>query len=56
MLSWNILVKEIFGFQKLKISFSEILFQKNPSQVSLVLLLQLPNREEVICRNEKRVL
>ena len=56
MLSLNILVKEIFGFQKLKISFSEILFQKNPSQVSLVLLLQLPNREEVICRNEKRVL
>ena len=51
----NISVKEIFGFQKLKISFSEILFQKKPSHASLVLLFLLRNRE-VICRNEKRVL
>ena len=51
----NISVKEIFGFQKLKISFSEILFQKKPLHASLVLLFLLRNRE-VICRNEKRVL
>ena len=55
MLSLNISVKEIFGFQKLKISFSEILFQKKPPHASLVLLFLLRNRE-VICRNEKRVL
>ena len=51
----NISVKEIFGFQKLKISFSEILFPKKPPHASLVLLFLLRNRE-VICRNEKRVL
>ena len=37
-LSWNISVKEIFSFQKLKISFSEILFQKKLPQASLILL------------------
>ena len=52
----NISVKEIFSFQKLKISFSEILFQKKPPHASLVVLFQLCNREEAICRNEKRVL
>ena len=36
-LSWNISVKEIFGFQKLKISFSEILQKKQP-HASLILL------------------
>ena len=56
MLSLNISVKEIFGFQKLKISFSEILFQKKTPHASLVLLFQLRNREEVICRNEICVL
>ena len=37
-LSWNISVKEIFSFQKLKILFSEILLQRKPPHVSLVLL------------------
>ena len=36
--SWNISVKEIFSFQKLKISFSEILLQRKPPHASLVLL------------------
>ena len=48
--------KETFGFQKLKILFGEILFQKKPPHASLVLLSQLHNREEIICRNEKHVL
>ena len=56
MLSLNISVKEIFGFQKLKILFNEILFQKKTPHFSLVLLFQLRNREEVICGNEKCVL
>ena len=43
----NISVKEMFGFQKLKISFSEILFQKKLPYASLILLFQLCNREEV---------
>ena len=47
-LSWNILVKEIFNFQKLKILFSEILFQKKPPLASLVLLFELRNKEEVV--------
>ena len=37
-LSWNISVKEIFSFQKLKISFREILFQKKLPRASLILL------------------
>ena len=49
-------MKESFGFQKLKFSFSEILLQKKPPHASLVLLFLLRNREEVICKNEKRVL
>ena len=32
-------VKEIFGSQKLGIAFSEILVQKRPPQVSIILLL-----------------
>ena len=48
-------MKEIFGFQKLKISFSEILFQKKPLHASLILLFQLRNREEVTCKIGKRV-
>ena len=35
---WNISVKEIFSFQKQKLSFSKILFQKKPPHVSLILL------------------
>ena len=35
-------MKEIFGFH-----------QKKPPHASLVLLFQLHNKEEVICRNEK---
>ena len=47
----------MFGFQKLKISFSQILFQKKLPYASLVLVFQFRNREEVICSsNEKRVL
>ena len=34
----NISVKEIFSFQKLKILFSEIIFQKKPPHASLILL------------------
>ena len=49
-------MKEMFGFQKLKVSFNEILFKKKPPHSSLVLLSQLRNREKVICRNEKRLL
>ena len=49
-------MKEIFGFQKLKISLSETLFQKKPPYASLILLFQLGNREKVICKNEKRLL
>ena len=45
-----------FKFGSLKISFSEILFQKKPPHTSLVLLFQLRKREEVVCTNEKRVL
>ena len=37
-LSWSISLKEIFGFQKLKSSFSEILFQKKPPHSLLILL------------------
>ena len=37
-LSWNISVKEIFSFQKLKISFSEILLQRKLPHPPLVLL------------------
>ena len=48
-------LKEIFSFQMLKISFSEIFLQKKPPHVSLVLLFYLRNKE-VICKNEKRVL
>ena len=55
-LSWDISVKEIFSFQKLKMSFSEILFQKKLPNASLILLFKLRNREEVIYKNEKRVL
>ena len=40
-LLWNISVKEIFSFQKLKILFSEILFQKRPPHASLILLFWL---------------
>ena len=47
-LSWNISVKEI--------SFNEILLQKKPPLASLVLLFQLHNKEEIICKYEKRVL
>ena len=35
-LSWNISVKVIFSFQKLKISFSEIPFQKRPPHAQLI--------------------
>ena len=38
MLSWNISVKKIFSFQKLKILFSEILLQRTPPHASFVLL------------------
>ena len=48
--------KRNFWLSKLKILFSEILFQKKPPHVSLVILFQLGNREEVIHRNEKCVL
>ena len=47
-------MKEIFSFQKLIISFSEILFLMRPPHASLILLFQMLNREEVICKNEKR--
>ena len=47
-LSLNISVKDTFGFQKLNISFSEILFQKKPDYMSSILLFQLRNREEVL--------
>ena len=52
----SISVKEMFGFQKLKISFSEILFQKKSPYASLILLFQLCNREEVFSKNEQPVL
>ena len=50
-------MEEIFSFEKLKISFSEIPFQKKPphASLSLVLISEEINREEVICKNEKRV-
>ena len=38
-LSWNISVKEIFSFQKLKIPHSEILFHKRLPHASLIILL-----------------
>ena len=47
-------VKEIFSFQKLKISFIEILFQKKSPHASLILLFQLRNREKVICKPKKK--
>ena len=53
---WNISVKEMFSFQELKISFSEILFQKKPLHSSLILSFYVHNREEVIRKNEKCVL
>ena len=53
MLSWYISVKEVFGFQNLKVSSSDILFQKKPAHVSLILLFWLLDRSEVICENEK---
>ena len=46
-------MKEIFSFQKLKISFSKILLLKKPSHESLVLLFYLHNKEEVIYKNNK---
>ena len=49
-------MKEFFSFQKLKISFCEILFQRKPPHASSVLLFQLRHKEELICKNEKRVL
>ena len=49
-------MKETFTFQKLKISFSEILFQKKLPHASLVLLFWLRNKEEVIRKNEKCIL
>ena len=55
-LSWNISVKEIFSFQKLKVLVREIPFQKKPPRSSLVLSFYLRNRQEVICKNGKRVL
>ena len=55
-LLWNISVKEIFSFQKLKIPFREILFQKKPPHALLILLFELLNREKYICKNEKSVL
>ena len=52
-LSWTFQWINIFGFRKLKISFSEIHFQKKPSHTSLIPLFELRNREEVSCKNEK---
>ena len=49
-------VKEIISSQKLKISFSEILVQKRLPQASIILLFQLRNRVEIVCKNEKHVL
>ena len=46
-------MKEILSFQKLKISFSEILLLKKPSHASLVILFYLHNKEEVICKNKE---
>ena len=48
--------KRNFWLSKLKILFSEILFQKKPPHASLVILFQSRNREEVIYRDETRVL
>ena len=47
--SWNISVKEIFSFQKLKVSFSETASRV----ISSVVLIAY---KEVICKNENRVL
>ena len=55
-LSWNIWVKDIFSFQKLKISFREILLQRKPPHALLVLLSLLRNKKEVICKNVKPLL
>ena len=46
-------MKEILSFQKLKISFSEILLLKKPSHASLVIFFDLHNKEEVICKNKE---
>ena len=48
--------KKNFSFQKIKISFSEILFQRKLPRTPSVLLFQLRHKEELICKNEKRVL
>ena len=42
-----------FGFQKLNISFSEILFQKKPPHKSLILLFSLRKGEEVFVKMKK---
>ena len=43
-------MEEIFGFQKLKISFSEILFQEKPSPRVIISIVLIAYREEVICK------
>ena len=45
-------MKEIFGYQKLKVLFCEKLFQKKPPHVLLILLFQLGNEEQVVVKNE----
>ena len=42
--------KENFGFQKLKILFSEILFQKKPLNMSQILMFYLSNREKLFSK------
>ena len=47
-------MKETFGFQKLKIFFSETLFSKETAPRAInSIFLSLRTREEVVCKNRK---